>query len=673
MEFIEFNRQMQAHVAKLFKDAPRLFVTDVDPDTLWNLYLDSFPAGTNEVFRERREYDCSCCRHFVKQFGNVVVIKDGTVKSIWGFATKDQFAPVAANLDAYVTSRPVRDVYLAPQAVIGTAQNDEDTDDGRITWHHFNVTVPAAFVHRGADTLDTAKARIRDTIHVFGRSLAELTQDSVATVLELIAQGSLYRGDEWKAALLEFQRHQRAWAMRSDEARILYPWATEVNQTVGRIRNHSMGTLLIDLSAGVDLDEAVRKYEAVVAPTNYKRPQAVFTKKMLEDAQKTVESLNMSNSLGRRFAVLEDVSAGDTLFVDRDTASRVQGGVFDELAGEVAMTPKNFSRAEEVPVDRFLTEILPTAAHVEVLLENRHAGNLVSLLAPTDATAPSMFKWPNGFSWAYTGNIADSMKQRVKEAGGNVEGVLRFSIQWNDDGKSIVDLDAHARIPGGVHIHYSDRRPGGSFGGFLDVDRINPAGVGVENISWPIGSKLRPGKYKFQVHNFSGHRRHSGFDAEVEFDGEVHSFSYRQAFTGLVDVAVVTIGKDGAFSIEPALPAASRTSSKTLWGLPTGQFHRVQFVANSPNHWEGSSGIGNKHLFFMLAGCISDEAPNGFFNEFLRPDLEKHRRVLEALGAKMRVPPSAEQLSGLGFSSTKRDQLVCRVTGRTTRVLKIAL
>lgn len=31
MEFIEFNRQMQAHVAKLFKDAPRLFVTDVDP------------------------------------------------------------------------------------------------------------------------------------------------------------------------------------------------------------------------------------------------------------------------------------------------------------------------------------------------------------------------------------------------------------------------------------------------------------------------------------------------------------------------------------------------------------------------------------------------------------------------------------------------------------------
>ena len=672
MEFIEFNRQLQKHVKAITADVPRLFQVDVDKDVLWNLYLDSFAPEHNPVFRERREHDCSCCRHFIKEFGGVVTINAGVITTVWDFPAGDQYAPVVSALAAYVRSRPVRDVYFAPAPLIGTASNTEDMDGKIHTWHHLNVTLHPRFVRRGSDTLDSVRGEIRTTRNVFKRSLEELTPDSVQTVLELISQGSLYRGDEWKNALNEFSRMQAAYLLRSESARELFTWETQPPATVGRIRNHSIGTLLIDLSADVDLDEAVRKYEAVVAPTNYRRPKAVFTKKMLEDAQKTVEELGLKDSLGRRFATLDDITAANTLFVDRDAKSRITGGVFEELAGEVSVSPKNFSRAEEVPVDRFLREVLPGAASVEVLLENRHAGNLVSLLAPTHPEAPSMFKWPNGFSWAYSGNIADSMKERVKAAGGSVDGILRFSIQWNDDGKSIVDLDAHARIPG-AHIHFCNKTPSGACGGFLDVDMIRPQGIGVENISWPVGSKLKPGVYKFQVHNYSGHRNHTGFDAEVEFEGEVHAFSHRSAFTGMVDVAEVTVAKDGGMTIKNLLQGTSRTQTRTLWNLPTGQFHRVQFVSHSPNHWEGSSGLGNKHLFFMLSGCTSDETPNGFFNEFLRPDLEKHRRVFEALGAKMRATPSQEQLSGLGFSSTKRDHLICRVTGRTTRVVKVAL
>ena len=76
MEFKEFRNVMQNHVEKMFEADSKLFVVDVDKDELWNLYLDSFPPGTNEIFRERREHDCSCCKQFVRNFGNVVILKN---------------------------------------------------------------------------------------------------------------------------------------------------------------------------------------------------------------------------------------------------------------------------------------------------------------------------------------------------------------------------------------------------------------------------------------------------------------------------------------------------------------------------------------------------------------------------------------------------------------------
>ena len=66
------------------------------------------------IYRERREYDCSCCRHFIRDVGNVVSIKNGELHTIWGInpVSDDKYNVVAAALDAYVKQKAVLGVFL---------------------------------------------------------------------------------------------------------------------------------------------------------------------------------------------------------------------------------------------------------------------------------------------------------------------------------------------------------------------------------------------------------------------------------------------------------------------------------------------------------------------------------------------------------------------------------
>jgi len=76
-------------------------------------------------------------------------------------------------------------------------------------------------------------------------------------------------------------------------------------------------------------------------------------------------------------------------------------------------------------------------------------------------------------------------------------------------------------------------------------------------------------------------------------------------------------------------------------------------------------------VMFMLDGCVNDGQARGFFNEFLAEELTPHRKVLEVVGSKMKTDTSDHQLSGIGFSSTQRNSVLCRVKGSFNRVVKV--
>jgi len=662
---MDFNKFKTA-VAKQFQAMTKhqLFRVDVSGDDLWDRYLAAFPEGTNQIYRERTEHDCNCCKQFIRAVGNVVAIVDGRTVSIWDCEVGEiDYQIVAIGMAELVLSKPIANIFLHTERTSGTDKNFQDTIDGVKTWEHFFVNIPAANVCQPAD-LGTKLGDALTTCELLKRALREIKTDAIDTVLELIDQNSIYRGAEHKFAVQEYRKVH--YMPLGDEG--VWAISRTLPTSVSRIRNTVIGTLLTDLSDGVPLDAAVRSFEAKVAPANYKRPTALVTKAMIEKAKKQIEDLGLVSALERRYANIDDITINNVLFANRDAKRKMNADVFDDLAAGVKEKP-NLTKVEEVTIEKFIDDILPKATSVEMLFEGRHTGNLVSLVAPADPTAAQLFKWSNGFSWSYAGDVADSIKERVKAAGGNVTGDLCCRLSWSN----FDDLDLHMVEPGGQHIYFGWKRSDRT-GGQLDVDmnaRAFETRTPVENIFYPSKAKMTEGTYRLHVNNYRKREdKDVGFDVEMDFMGAVHHFAYDKAVKQGENVPVVTFNFSHEKGLEIIESLPSTQASREVWGISTNTYQKVNVAMLSPNHWD-DHGVGNKHYFFMLDGCRNDATARGFYNEFLKADLDQHRKVLEMVGAKMRTDGTDRQLSGLGFSSTQRADILCRVSGSFNRIIKI--
>ena len=665
--FTEFKKVVHEQFKAIAKN--RLFKTDINKDDMWDTYLKSFPEGTNPIFRERTEHDCQHCRQFIRAAGNTVGIVNNELVSIWDVEIGGFYQVVADAMASLVKSRPVIDSFLSTEKRIGVDLNHQHLDDKVITWNHLYYKLPAKFVTLGS-SIGSSLSERRSSKEVFYRGLTEISISAIEIVLELIEQNSLYRGEEHKIVVNRFLSVKQQFdRLDTDEHKHNYCWTNSAQyKNIARIRNSVIGTLLVDISDGMELDAAVRLFETKVAPTNYKRPTAIVTKSMIDNAQKKVIDLDIESALKRRYAVTDDITIPNVLFADRTVKQSL--GVFDEIKKEASVNIKQLEKVEKVDITTFIESILPKVNSIELMVENKHTNNFMSLIAPCDSDAASILKWGNNFSWAYNGAVADSIKERVKKAGGNVTGVLRCSLAWfNYD-----DLDLHVKetTQFGRHIYFPNKGVRHQSSGILDVDMNvsdNDSREAVENITWSDKSKMKEGIYEVFVHNYTQRETDDvGFTVEIEFDNVIHTLQYNKRVVGNVPVARFKFSRKDGIKFISSLPATQM--SKEVWGLSTQQFHKVSMIMNSPNHWDGNK-TGNKHYFFILEDCINDAKARGFFNEFLRSDLTEHRKVFEILGSKMKTEKSNDQLSGLGFSSTQKNSIFCKVRGSFSRNLNI--
>jgi len=635
-----------------------MFVTDTNKDEIWEVYLSSFPEGSNLIFRERTEHDCNCCKQFIRAVGNVVTISDG-LKSIWDVEVGGHYQVVADAMASYVKSKEVKNAFITNETKFGTKSSHEMREGDRVhTWNHFYVELDKGSSSYCRTDVNVKLSETLSKKTVFQGGLEKITVEAVDDVLSLINDNLIYRGQEFKKSLEDFRIHLTNCKNSSDTQKNFYVWnniRTADNSVL--IKNTVIGTLLVDISEGIDQESAVKSFESKVAPTNYKRPKALITKRMVEEAEKFVKDEGIESALQRRYAKLDDITINNVIYADRSV--KEAKGIFDELKDE-SVKSSSVKGTTPISADDFIHGVIPNASSIEMFADGKFKSNMFSLIAPADSEAKNILKWGNNFSWAYVGDVTDSIKERVKSAGGNVNGEIRVSLGWHNSD----DLDIHVIEPGGERIHFGNKRSRYT-GGTLDVDmnaggRMNSIDP-VENVCYNKISDLKPGKYIVLVNQYNKRGTADvGFTVEFEIDGKTRTYVCDRSLQTNDDVMVVEFEYlNGEVKIVKE-HLQENTRPFKLWDINMNSFVKVDAISYSPNYWDDNK-IGNKHYFFTLEGCKNSEDIRGLYNEFLNNDYQPHRKVFEVLGNKLRVPRSDEQLSGIGISSTKKEKAIFKV------------
>lgn len=640
-----------------------LYRTNIGLDEIKDIYLAAFPEGTNPIYITNTQHDCTCCKSFIRNVGGLINIVNGQIITIWdSINTNSEYDVVAQAMRDYVLSKPITSVFYASEKKYGVYQNTQVLPDGNtINWNHFNCEIPN-HLYKG-DKVGELAGQHTTSASMLTDALSMFNTDAIVTVSNLISDGLLYRGEEHSATIGNFAKLWNSFKDYPADAKLF--GLENFSNPAARFKNTVIGTLVEDISKGVDIEVAVKSFESKVAPANYKRSKSLITQGMIDTAMKTINDLGIEPALSRRHATISDLNINDVLWADRSASIKMQG-VAALLSTSVAKKKPATDNVIEVSIDSFLNDLVPTAESIEVLIENRHQSNFMNILAPVNPLA-SIMKWNNNFTWSYNGNVTDSMKELVKSFGGKVEGRMRFSIMWNENNDNQNDLDAHCHTPYG-EIYYGNKQSGNMH---LDVDIQRPEGTAVENIIHNSNA-IKPGTYRYSVHNYSSRGATSGFKAELEIDGNVFEYTYPKPLGQSEYIQVVTVKVDlnGKISFDHHL--TNEQSSKLIYNVDTNQFAKVNSIMLSPNHWENTEPTGNKHFMFILDGCQTKDTVRGFYNEFLSNELTPHRKVFEVLANKMQVQPDSEQLAGLGFSSTVRNDLVVKLTNQSSvRMYKI--
>ena len=655
-DFDIFSEEINSRLDELIKSGNPIVELDYE-GSLFEIYLNNIPEEYNPVFRVNRFFDGSADRHFINRIGNLAMITPNyKLVHLWDFESKHFFENSRKEMLKALKKCKIKNAFLTSFDMVGSGPN-KDSKDPRITWTHYKYKTPSEIRCSKHDIGDKL-GKLNTQYNVFKRTMKECRLEDLESVIELGKDNSIYRASEFLGSLEKWHELKTKYNKKpSDE----FLWFNVIKDGIYICyRNTVIGSLIEDLYNGVDLEKAVKSYESKVAPSNYKRPKALVTARMVEDARAKLGEVGLLESIYRKAAKFTEIPTDKILFTSQESKSL---SVFDDLKQDAELTVKkklDLSKAREVKFEEFIN-LLPKVSKIGLLPNSAVNSSKVVLTNSKNENIPTPFKWDNNFAWSYIeSDTADSIVKRVKEAGGVVDGDVRFSLSWDNSD----DLDLSFENNYYQKIYFGNKR---TLGGRLDVDANfseiveNP----VENIYWSNINHLKDGEYRVSVNNYMlRSERNQGFKLQMEVLGEITTYSYPDNDLRSVTTMLKITKKGNNIEVTYENPKLIKSN------VSGNKFIDIKNVIKSPNAWEGEV-IGNEHIIFLADDVEVKFSVRGFYNEQLNSKLEEHRKVTEILGSKLKIDPvefeSPDTVKGYGISTTSNNVFYLRLTYNDNR------
>lgn len=351
---------------RLLENNGAAFLVKVERNEVYEAYLANLPDD------KRQEYTCNCCKNFLREYGNAVIVaqEDCKVRSLFwdeGLAP-DLFQPAVKAMRELVESRTIANVFVSKADMVGVEHKGG--------YDHFAVDVTAlrtGFYDHKSDKQN--KAWARETQRMFSEAGGLFQGDLLERALQIFDADERLAGyPQFVAFLTLFQSYHRKLAQLGEAkdrvAKANLTWLCSVMLPVGvtRIKGTVLGEFLDGLRNNESLDDLIGKFRGMTKPTTYQRPQAAPAEQNIAKAEALIVQLGLESALHRRHARADEL---EYVWAPKspegsDEPKSVFGAVKARDAKPEAATLE--LKGGKITVDDLVDTLLPTAEQIEWIL-----------------------------------------------------------------------------------------------------------------------------------------------------------------------------------------------------------------------------------------------------------------------------------------------------------------